>query len=186
MSRVFFTSDTHYGHAKIIGYANRPFKNVDQMNYEMMVNWNSVVRPEDTVYHIGDFAFCSTDEACAIAKELHGHKHLIFGNHDKRLRKESSFTKLWESTSDYKEIKVPDGGDVRRIILCHYSFKVWNQSHHGSWNLYGHSHGTLPDDPGSLSFDVGVDCWNYTPISYEEVKQKMKTKTFTPIDRHGA
>jgi calcineurin-like phosphoesterase family protein len=63
--------------------------------------------------------------------------------------------------------------------------RVWNKSHHGAWHLYGHSHGTLPDDPNALSFDCGVDCHNYTPISFEQVEAIMAKKTFKPIDHHG-
>jgi hypothetical protein len=57
--------------------------------------------------------------------------------------------------------------------LSHYAFRVWNHSHHNSWNLYGHSHGLLPGN--SQQLDVGVDCWNYTPCSYEQVKERLKT-----------
>ena len=73
----------------------------------------------------------------------------------------------------------------RRIVLCHYAFRVWNKSHRGAWHLYGHSHGSLPDDPNSLSFDAGVDCHEFTPISYERVKEIMAEKRFLPVDHHG-
>ncbi len=86
------------------------------------------------------------------------------------------------------EIKVLDN-DLSRgyqdIVMLHYSMRVWNKSHHGSWHLYGHSHGTLPDDPNSLSIDVGVDCHNYQPISYDEIKSIMSKKEFKPVDHHG-
>jgi calcineurin-like phosphoesterase family protein len=64
--------------------------------------------------------------------------------------------------------------------------KVWNGSHKGDWQLYGHSHGTLPDDPNALSCDVGVDCWNYFPVSMEQLRAKMKTKNYKSIDHHGS
>jgi calcineurin-like phosphoesterase family protein len=62
------------------------------------------------------------------------------------------------------------------IVLCHYSMNVWNRSHHGSWHLFGHSHGGLTDNPNSLSIDVGINCHNYYPIEFEEIKNKMKLK----------
>jgi calcineurin-like phosphoesterase family protein len=62
--------------------------------------------------------------------------------------------------------------------------RVWNHSHHGSWHLFGHSHGTLTDDTDSLSLDVGVDCWGYSPVSMEQLDAKMATKTFKPVDHH--
>ena len=56
------------------------------------------------------------------------------------------------------ELKVndPDGRHGKQgIVLCHYAMRVWNKSHHGNFMLYGHSHGSLADDPNSMSFDVG-------------------------------
>jgi calcineurin-like phosphoesterase family protein len=73
----------------------------------------------------------------------------------------------------------------QRIDLCHYAFRTWNYSHKGSWHLYGHSHGTLPEIETSLSFDVGVDSWDFYPVSFDEVAAKMATKRFEPIDRAG-
>jgi hypothetical protein len=72
-----------------------------------------------------------------------------------------------------------------RIILAHYAFRVWDRSHHGSWNLYGHSHGTLPDDPHARAIDVGIDCHNYYPIEFDQVKEIMDKKLWQPIDHHG-
>jgi calcineurin-like phosphoesterase family protein len=86
------------------------------------------------------------------------------------------------------EIQVPDPDaprGVRDITLLHYALRVWNKSHYSSWHLYGHSHGSLPDDPNSMSFDVGIDCHNYTPISFEQVKAIMARKTYVPVDHHG-
>ena len=63
--------------------------------------------------------------------------------------------------------------------------KVWDHSHYGAWQLYGHSHGTLLDDSDSLSMDCGADCNNYYPFSYEDVKAHMAKKTFKPVDHHN-
>ena len=58
-SRVFFTSDTHFNHANIIRFCNRPFKDVSHMNEAIISNWNRVVGPEDIVFHLGDFCLGS-------------------------------------------------------------------------------------------------------------------------------
>ena len=86
-------------------------------------------------------------------------------------------------------IKVPDEsapGGVQRIVLCHYALRVWDKSHYGTWALYGHSHGTLPDNPHARAIDVGVDCHDFAPVSYERVREIMAAKTFVPVDHHGA
>lgn len=172
---VFFTADQHWGHANIIRFQKRPFADVHEMDAALIHNWNAVVRPDDTVYHLGDFTFKDHDK---YLKRLNGTIHFIFGNHDKR---KHALAAGFASVSDYSEVTV----DGQLIVLCHYAFRVWRKSHHGSWHLYGHSHGSLPDDPHSLSFDVGVDCWDYTPISIHQVKERMAKKDWKPIDHHG-
>ncbi len=180
-NNIFFTSDTHYGHANVIKYSERPYDDVTEMNESMIRNWNSVVRPGDLVYHMGDFAFTTPDEAIRIARRLNGQRYLVFGNHDKRLRKERDFLAQWIWAKDFAEIKVDD----QKIVLCHYAMLTWNQSHRGSWNLHGHSHGSLPPDKNALRVDVGVDCWNYYPVSFDELKKVMSKKEFKPLDHHG-
>lgn len=194
---IMFTSDTHFGHANIIKYSKRPFlfdpsrghedsrnRDVDGMDEALIKNWNYVVTPDDTIYHIGDFAFYRDQRQTRnVLRRLNGNKILILGNHDKKLEPET--LRMFSRVHSYYELTVPDK-DVgkQKIVLLHYAMRVWDKSHHGSWHLYGHSHGTLPDDPNSLSFDVGSDCHGYTPISYEQVKKIMLKKHFRPIDHH--
>lgn len=185
METLWFTSDHHWGHANIIRFSQRPYADVDEMNEALIANWNRVVGEKDTVYHLGDIFMLASQEAKRIRERLNGTICLIRGNHDKTA---DSMKQAFAWIKDYHELKVedpdtPDG--KRRIVLCHYAFRVWNKSHHGSWHLYGHSHGSLPDDPNSLSFDAGVDCHDYAPISYARVKEMMATKRFVPVDHHG-
>lgn len=146
------------------------------MDDTLIDNINAVVKPNDTLYHLGDFTF---DE-----RKYRGYRerinckkiHFIRGNHDKLNNRD---VHLFASVSDYKEIRHRD----TKIVLAHYAFRVWNKCHRGSWHLYGHSHGTLPDI-GNKSFDVGVDCWDYKPVSLEQVEEEMSKRTFQPIDHH--
>ena len=89
------------------------------------------------------------------------------------------------------EIKVDDvdatyvsGKDQQLIVLSHYAFEVWRNSHHGSWHLHGHSHNNLPTPDSKLRLDVGVDnpLCNFSPISYNTIKEHMKNKKFTPLN----
>lgn len=184
----FFTSDSHFSHARVLDYSHRPFPSPEEMNAELVRRWNDVVTDRDTIYHLGDFALSSTPMAMMLFRQLRGQKHWIFGNHDKKLRENKEFVAMWASTADLRTIKVPDptapfGNQL--IVLCHFALKVWDRSHYGSWSLFGHSHGSMPDDPHSLSLDVGVDCWNYTPVSYEALKDRMSKKQWRPVDGHG-
>jgi calcineurin-like phosphoesterase family protein len=187
-SNIFFTSDTHFNHSRVIEYCNRPFKDVETMNEALISNWNSVVTPDDVVYHLGDFAFGNEDGVNRIMQRLNfKHMHFIKGNHDKsfcnwyRMVSHGMGTKVTLHDS-YLETKI----DGNHFTLCHYAMRVWNKSHHGAWHLYGHSHGTLPDDPQSLSFDCGVDCHSYQPITFERVREIMEKKRFKAIDHHGS
>lgn len=85
----------------------------------------------------------------------------------------------FEWIKDYYELVMPDDDAFQGkqlLVLFHYAMRVWQASHHGTYHIYGHSHGTLSDNPNSLSFDIGVDCHNYSPINYQDIKNIMKQK----------
>ena len=175
----WFTSDTHFGHANILlpEYCNRPWDSVEEMDEGLIANWNSRVRRGDAVYHLGDFAFCKSNRALEIRNRLNGQIFLIEGNHDRRMSRALRESFVW--VRQREEIKVND----QKIVLSHYAMRVWNRSHRGSWQLYGHSHDSLP--PIGLQMDVGVDSHNYAPISFEEVRAVMESRKATCPDYHG-
>lgn len=169
MQNTFFTADYHFDHDNIIKFSKRPFRNVSHMNAEIIARHNKKVKPHDFVWFLGDFTYSrSVEQAQQQLDALNGIKHLIIGNHDQTTVK----LKGWASMSHYKELYL----EKKPIILCHYAMRTWNKSFHGSYMLYGHSHGSLPDDPNLLSFDVGVDCHNFEPIDFNEVKNIMSKK----------
>jgi calcineurin-like phosphoesterase family protein len=176
-SKIFLTADSHFQHDNIIKHCNRPFTSVEEMNEVMIERWNEVVAPRDIVYHLGDiFVKGTVAEAKKIRGRLNGSIRLIKGNHESIAESmKQSFD--WIKDVYYLKVKDPDGPDgVQGIWLSHYAHRVWYNSHHGVWSLYGHSHHQLPEDPNLLSFDIGVDGWNFRPTSYDQVKKKMKEK----------
>jgi calcineurin-like phosphoesterase family protein len=184
--KVFFTADTHFGHKNIIKYCNRPFANVDEMNDTMRNNWNKVVGPDDIVFHIGDFAFLKNPREMIYS--LNGEIILVPGNHDddvKLLEVMGINQTKFDIAPTLFEVDFQVEDEKLRFVLCHYALRVWNKSHHGAMHLYGHSHGTLPEDPTARSMDVGVDCHNFTPISLDGVLVHMYKKSFKPVDHHG-
>lgn len=186
--KYYFTSDTHYGHKNIIRYSNRPFNDVPEMDTKMIENWNSVVKPEDTVFHLGDFAFAEEDRIDWIVSQLNGQKFLIYGNHDKAIKKSKKIQSRFGWCKDYYELYVEDAevsGGKQLIVLCHYAMVVWNKSHRGSWMLHGHSHGNLKYPFIGRIMDAGVDPQGYFPISYDQVKAKMHAiKNVSNLDHH--
>ena len=174
---IFYTSDTHFGHANIIKYSKRPFASVDEMNEAMVRNWNERVRPDDDVWHLGDFAMGSKEAIPGILDRLMGRKHLIWGNHDSEQTRQLPG---WTSSQPYAEIV--DSG--QKIVLLHYGMRVWNGSHKGVLQFYGHSHGSLPGD--SQSQDVGVDCFDYRPVILAEIKDRLRLNPVRgTVDHHG-
>lgn len=201
MSDVFFSGDHHFWHSNIILYCKRPWLqegDIDErgrwvseeikkqrgieMTEDLIANWNSVVKPEDTVYHVGDFVLSKDRIAIErLIKRLNGKIHLVLGNHDKS---------AVQKARGFESITGKHQGSMIRvykqdIFLSHYAMRVWDRSHFGIWNLFGHSHGKLPEFDNVLAFDVGVDAWNYYPVSFGQVKAKMDTKTFIPINKRS-
>lgn len=171
---IWFTSDTHFGHANIIKYCNRPFSNVDEMNEALIANWNDNIKPTDSVYHLGDFSFEQKPQNTA--RRLNGNKHLVRGNHDKdhHIKLIAPFFNWIKDVYELKAAKT-------YIWLSHFAHRRWPSSHHGAIHLYGHSHGDL-DDYGK-STDVGVDAWDYKPVSLDTILAMMKKRDAT--EHHG-
>lgn len=174
---IFFTADTHFGHAGIIRHCNRPFLNVHgrpdvhKMNLIQTDNWNAVVGPGDTIYHLGDFSMSGTKNTEAVLKRLNGKKRLVIGDHDRSAVK---CLNCFEDIADMMFISV----NGQEIYLSHYCHKTWRKSHFGSWHLFGHSHGGLDEyaaGEGKL-LDVGVDSHDFRPWSFEEIREIMATR----------
>ena len=173
--RVFFTSDTHFYHTNIINFCGRPFKNVEVMNETLIANWNSVVGPDDIVFHLGDFCLGGSAEWTNILNRLNGKIYLIVGNHDiKNLRQ--GYYSHFEHIAMQMHIEVGN----QKIYLNHCPFLCYGGAYRETWQLFGHVHtskqNTGIDAPRlhmlfPTQYDVGVDNNNFTPVSFEQVKR---------------
>jgi calcineurin-like phosphoesterase family protein len=163
---VWFTADTHFGHAGAIGRFKRPFRSVAEMNETLIACWNERVKEGDQVWHLGDFAVrLQADEIRNILHRLNGFKHLVIGNNDGA---DTIHQPAWSSVQHYAEMEV----DQTRLVLCHYPFRTWNGMYRGGYNLHGHSHGQLK--PLSRQVDVGVDVWNLTPVTVDRFRTRRR------------
>ncbi|MDX7953650.1 metallophosphoesterase [Lichenihabitans sp. Uapishka_5] len=163
---TFFTSDTHFGDMRILRIDKRPFKSLAEHDAALVANWNALVGPDDTVWHLGDFALGPPDAAvAALLDGLNGTKHLIVGNNDGPGTLQAP---AWASVSHYAEITEGDTG----LILCHYAFRTWNAMGRGTLNLHGHSHGLLKTAP--KQYDVGVDVWAFHPVTLEQIRARRR------------
>ncbi len=177
---IWLTSDTHFGHSNIIKFqeTRRHFASVDEMDSALIKNWNDRIGGDDVVYHLGDVSMTNSKRTSEILTALNGKIHLIRGNHDRSLK--AHHRVRFESVQDYLELKREKG---KHIVMCHYPFAVWRDSHRGSWHLHGHSHGSAP--VYGKRIDVGVDCFNMAPVALETVEGMMGFRPIRFGDYHG-
>jgi calcineurin-like phosphoesterase family protein len=158
---IYFTADLHFGHKNILKYEDRPYKDVDTMNEELIKNWNNTVTNDDEIYILGDLFFLNQEKSEEILKVLNGKKILIKGNHDK-IHKPNE--KYFTGIHDYLLKKFAGV----YFVLFHYPIFDWDGKHRGSIHLHGHVHSRgdifLPN-----KINVGVDVIGFKPISLEEV-----------------
>lgn len=175
---ILFTADTHLHHDNVIKYCDRHFGDVNKMDDAIVENWNAVVQPKDIIFILGDFCFGSQKSWIYFLKKLAGVKYLVIGNHDK------SVTPNWfVDVLPMMNLLIRGDDEIKdgqRITCCHYPMVSWYHSHMGAWQAYGHVHGKLQGKLSPNQYDVGVDCNDFTPVSYQELKvyitrQNLKT-----------
>ena len=170
MKDIWLISDTHFFHENILKFTDndgnplRPgFSNVDEMNEHMRDRWNSVVKPGDIVYHLGDVMMGPKEKFSSFWPKLNGRKRLIVGNHDdiKYLANGSFFQKIqmWRVFAD------------RGLLLSHVPLHPSSLMREGMINVHGHTHANGSPDGPYLSVCVEkLD--DYTPIHIEEVAKR--------------
>lgn len=176
---IFFCSDTHFYHKNIIRYCNRPYNSIEEMNTDLINKWNSVVPQDGIVFHLGDFSFCGSDKLTNILSQLNGHIILIKGNHD---HFQDSMLNKFEDVYSQLHIEV----NKTHVYLNHYPFLTFSGAYRDGdvVQLFGHVHsGPVSYGEGKdysrlkttfyTQLDVGVDNWNYTPVSWPQVQEAI-------------
>ena len=176
--KYFVTSDTHFGHANIIKYCARPFRDVNQMDVRIIKNWNERVKPEDTVFHLGDFQFKNSaggnqNEGQVLAskdfywKQLNGRIYHISGNHDGNNAMKSIITHmvvefgglhicLVHDPAEFMESVYPARGGEIDVVFCGHVHQNWKHIWRGMSLQY-------------LIINVGVDVWKFMPMEIGEI-----------------
>ncbi len=192
----YFTADLHFNHLNIIKYCQRgAFKNhpefrggterlfndVEEMNEYLVGSWNSTVKPKDRCFVLGDVAFGNKDEAMKLCNRLNGHKVLIYGNHDLRCNDE-----FW-AKAGFEEIHRLGYGQAlhyKEFYLAHYPYRNALIEYDTRVNLHGHApeesdlvllHGHVHTrwKTKKNMVNVGVDVWNYRPVSIETIRDLL-------------
>jgi calcineurin-like phosphoesterase family protein len=170
---VCFTSDTHFGDPRVLRIDKRPFRTIPEHDAALIANWNEVVGPGDTVWHLGDFALNAAPERIDdVLAALNGEKHLVIGNNDGPA---TLAAKGWASVQAYAELEL----DGSAFVLCHYAFRTWKNMGRGWIDLHGHSHGKLK--PQTRQVDVGVDAWEYRPVTLGQIRAPRRRKSAAAV-----
>lgn len=212
-SEIWYSADGHFGNAAITGHIGRKgagwereFDGPGEMDAYMIDHWNEVVGHEDTVYYLGDFTLYDGKRMLQYLDRLVGRIKFVPGGHDLKWMKDLGI-KPDDGRRDlprpyhkhevlpmvhFKRTRIINkaGESAKQlIVLSHYPFFTWEASHHGSWNLHGHSHGGLgkanryqkivKSPPTTLedghSIDVGVDAgWDFYPVHFETIVDKLE------------
>lgn len=162
MQNIFFTSDTHWHHKNIIDYCKRPFSSVEEMDEILVQNWNSVVKPQDKIYHLGDVFFPKKTSSDCIFSRLNGTKILILGNHDNG--KDQQLHKWFKRIYSYRIL--PD----LRVMLSHIPVQEESIQRKCILNIHGHTH--EKGSPKGPYRSACVELWDYTPVAYESIISK--------------
>ena len=166
MSKIFFTSDSHFLDEKTLKYRYRPFKDVNEMNSEIVRLWNETVSEDDIVYHLGDFAV-SDAGIDRFAPLLNGHIHLILGNHD--LNRDEELLEDNFHTIHREPFVLELNKDF--LWLCHYPL----QRHKELYTACGHIHDAFKVAKNMVN--VGVDVWNFRPVPIERIFEMRENRS---------
>ena len=128
------------------------------------------------MYQLGDLFYGKRVDRAGIWNQLNGTKHLIIGNHD---FSGGTMDLDWESISHLAEVAI----DGVSIVMCHYPLLEWRGFYRQSRHLFGHVHGTKIGVPGST--DVGVDVWDFTPITWSQAEASIEADIQQHLSQHG-
>ena len=166
----YYTGDLHFGHNNVLRFDNRPFKDIDEMDRLLIENWNSRITKNDQVYILGDFAFHNEKEYSWYLSQLKGQKHLIVGNHDRKLLKDNDAMQYFVSIDYYLEIT----DEKKRLILSHYPIVEWNGFYRESYHLYGHIHNSTNGTYQYMkqfdrALNAGCMINGYIPVTFNQL-----------------
>lgn len=211
---IWFVADTHYAHKNIVrgvtDWATDPdkgassvnscrdFDTLEEHNDKLVENINKCVKEGDILYHAGDWSFGGLSKAFEFRKRINCKNiHLRYGNHDHHIiNNRDNIQSKFSSTGHYMSKKIKG----QEIVMSHYSMRTWDKGHRGTWMLYGHSHGTLPNygyvevQKGTTyplkylykTMDIGIDTHpEFRPYNFDEIYDIMKYRVFLKVDHHN-
>lgn len=199
LKQIFFTSDLHFGHANVIKFSNRPFKDLEHMTSQLIRNFNKTVPPDGLTYFVGDICFLGAEKNREIISQLNGTKVLIRGNHDRGIQSsyDSGFDVVLNSATIFigkqkvtiSHCPLPNtfrentenfkGGKTSENWHGENRYLDYIVPNEGQFHLHGHIHS--PNSGASQrelgrQFDVGVDANNYRPVHISTIESWIQRR----------
>lgn len=194
---IFFTSDTHFGHANIIKYCDRPFRDTDHMDEVIIQRWNEVVSPNDVVYHLGDIALGQIATSLPKVARLNGYKIAVLGNHDRPFMRRDKddrndwwdrYEQVFQQVIHWEGTLVQVGPLLDTVKVSHFPYTGDHtpEDRHvedrpfdmGIPLVHGHTHTTdrlTFSSEGTPQVHVGQDAWSFTPVSEDQILEILAT-----------
>lgn len=190
----YFTSDTHYGHQNIIGFCDRPYARVDQMNADLVNRASSRLEVGDELWHLGDVALGSLDRTLTHLARIAVDVTLVAGNHDRchpyNGARSEGFDEIYRDRCQLKDLVLTNTSMTLtngvEVLVSHFPFKPtsvelknrhgkvivdkfapWRVADDGSWLLCGHVHNSWRQKGRMIN--VGVDAWGGRPVAETEI-----------------
>lgn len=163
MSNIWLISDTHFNHNKEFVYKERGFESIEEMNEAIIERWNKIVKPNDTVYHLGDVILGKLEAGLPLVKSLNGHIKLALGNHDTPQRV-AAFSEFFDEIQFGYRLKV----GKKMLYLSHYPMLTGNFDNSKTYSIHGHTHSQCCfSENFDLMFNVCCDALACTPYPLE-------------------
>lgn len=171
MHDKWFISDTHFFHTNILKFTGAdgkriraPFNSLEEMHEYMIQRWNSVVQDNDYVYHLGDVTFQYHGAFNNLMSRLKGKKRLVVGNHDK----------IWNPALQmhFEKVDLWKGFKEHNFTASHFPLRL-ESLRDGDFNVHGHIHQNMMDDPHYIN--VSVEVRDYTPVNIDQIVLEIKS-----------
>ena len=170
MPDTWFTAHFHLGHANIIGYSSRPFATIEEMDQAILERLNALVKPNDTLYFLGDFCMGSQARVLAYRRRIRCKRiFAVPGNHDKPGAQAERRIFLARQSGRSVDSRTAD----RALSLCPARLEPVQSRIMASLRPLS---GRLPEVPNSLSLDVGVDRHDFRPWLFDEIADLMRKR----------
>lgn len=157
--KKWFIADTHFSHTNIIRYASRPYTNVEEMDRNLIDNWNHSVSKDDQVFFLGDFGLGDVDHLHSICSQLNGQKICIRGNHDRNAS--------WMARVGFNVVLESAFLIIGRhlVELIH----IPSEQAPTHFQLHGHVHDKRPGKIISNQLNLCVEVWDYKPVAEKTI-----------------